>query len=271
MPPARLIEWFKKTPNSVLLATTTFWQGIDIKGEDLSLVIISKIPFGLPGDPVYDERCRRLGGRWFHDLALPSAILLLKQGFGRLIRGIDDYGVVAILDTRIINNSYGKAIVSSLPEMGIVHSIEDVKRFFDSIPISSKSPLCKRGARRDFKNELVELTCDKISHVVALGNSNDPSVVPELINFTNSENGNERRLAASALGKLARFKPEIYSAVEALENLLNDEKPQVRQYAMKALGKIGKINQKKLKDIVRNPGEKEYNVLLAERLMNKMH
>ncbi|HDH53821.1 MAG TPA: hypothetical protein ENH24_04985 [Nitrospirae bacterium] len=131
MPPARLIEWFRETPDSVILATATFWQGIDIKGEDLSLVVIVKMPFGSPGDPVYDERCRRLGGRWFTDLALPSAILLLKQGVGRLIRGVEDYGVVAILDTRLIKSSYGRGIVSSLPEMDIVHNIDDVKKFFD--------------------------------------------------------------------------------------------------------------------------------------------
>lgn len=133
MPPSKLIQWFKKTPNSVLLATVTFWQGIDIKGEKLSLVVIVKMPFGLPGDPVYDERCRRLGERWFTDLALPSAILLLRQGFGRLIRGADDYGVVAILDTRLITSSYGSTIVSSLPEMDIGHSIKKVKRFFDGV------------------------------------------------------------------------------------------------------------------------------------------
>lgn len=135
MPPTRLIEWFRKTPDSVLFATATFWQGIDIKGEKLSLVVISKIPFGSPGDPVYDERCRRLGGKWFEDLALPSAILLLRQGFGRLIRGSDDYGVIAILDTRLISSSYGKTILSSLPDMRMVHGIEDVKSFFDSVPV----------------------------------------------------------------------------------------------------------------------------------------
>ncbi|MBI5099658.1 MAG: hypothetical protein HZB30_10520 [Nitrospirae bacterium] len=134
IPPARLIRWFKDTANSVLLATATFWQGIDIKGEDLSLVIIVKMPFGSPGDPVYDERCRRLGDRWFNDLALPSAILQLRQGVGRLIRSTDDYGVVAILDTRLVNSSYGRAVISSLPEMDIVHDIEDVRKFFESVP-----------------------------------------------------------------------------------------------------------------------------------------
>jgi ATP-dependent DNA helicase DinG len=134
MPPARLLQWFKDTAHSVLLATATFWQGIDIKGETLSLVIIGKLPFTPPEDPVYQERCNRLGDRWFSDLALPSAILLLRQGFGRLIRGRNDYGVAAILDTRLVTHAYGKTIVASLPESNITHSIEDVKRFFDSVP-----------------------------------------------------------------------------------------------------------------------------------------
>ncbi|MEJ2683446.1 MAG: helicase C-terminal domain-containing protein [Candidatus Sulfobium sp.] len=130
MPPAKLMDWFKKTPGAVLLATATFWQGIDIKGEKLSLVIIMKMPFGSPGEPVYDERCRRLGNRWFADLALPSAILTLRQGFGRLIRSTGDYGVVAILDPRLVGSSYGGTIISSLPETTIVHTIADVERFF---------------------------------------------------------------------------------------------------------------------------------------------
>jgi len=263
MPSSKLIKWFRKTPDSVLLATTTFWQGIDIKGEKLSLVIISKIPFGSPGDPVYDERCRRLSEKWFEDLALPSAILLLRQGFGRLIRGGDDYGVIAILDTRLITSSYGMTIVSSLPDMNIVHGIEDVKKFFDSIPVCSENtPSLREG------NEGEGMFSDKrISRVAALGNSDNPSAITELIEFTKSSNGNERRLAASALGKLSQFKPHIYKAVDALEILLEDEKPQVRQYAMKALGRIDKLNQEKLESIINNPREKRYNVSLARRLM----
>lgn len=137
MPPARLIEWFKETDNSVLLATATFWQGIDIKGEKLSLVIIVKLPFGSPGDPVYDEKCRRLGDRWFSDLALPSAILSLRQGIGRLIRGTGDYGVNAVLDTRLLTSSYGRTIISSLPQMKVVHTVAEVEKFFDEIPRSA--------------------------------------------------------------------------------------------------------------------------------------
>ena len=160
MPSSKLIKWFRKTPDSVLLATATFWQGIDIKGDKLSLVIIAKIPFGSPGDPVYDEKCRRLGERWFKDLALPSAILLLRQGFGRLIRGVEDYGVVALLDTRLVISSYGSGIISSLPKMNIVHNIEGVKSFFDSVPkkiLPENPPISPSVASRtDFSKGGVE-------------------------------------------------------------------------------------------------------------------
>jgi len=151
MPPAKLIQWFRTTPNAVLLATATFWQGIDIKGEQLSLVVIVKMPFGKPGDPVYDERCRRLQERWFADLALPSAILLLRQGFGRLIRSSEDYGVVALLDPRLIHSSYGKAVIASLPEMKIAHTIESVKSFFDSIANSGEEAQKERPAKSAIK------------------------------------------------------------------------------------------------------------------------
>ncbi|MBI4653713.1 MAG: HEAT repeat domain-containing protein [Nitrospirae bacterium] len=268
MPPSRLIQWFKKTDNAVLLATATFWQGIDIKGEKLSLVIIVKMPFGSPGDPVYDERCRRLGERWFSDLALPSAILMLKQGFGRLIRSTDDYGVIAILDSRLVSSSYGRTIVSSLPEMDIVHDVDDIKIFFDCIPQSAFT--------EDKQDDIVSFghcdntgKSDNISKIVALGESEDPSVIPQLIDYTKSKNGNDRRLAASALGKLSRFKPQICEAVESLESLLKDEKPQVRQYALKAISKIGTIDQNKIKSIMENLYEKEYNVSLVRRLIRR--
>lgn len=147
-PPARLIEWLRKTPGAVLLATATFWQGIDIKGERLSQVIITKMPFGSPGEPVYDERCRRLGNRWFADLALPSAILTLRQGFGRLIRSAEDYGVVAILDPRLVGSSYGRTIISSLPETTIVHTVEDVRKFFERRDTLQQELTGEQGSRR---------------------------------------------------------------------------------------------------------------------------
>ncbi|MBI4698238.1 MAG: HEAT repeat domain-containing protein [Nitrospirae bacterium] len=267
MPPARLIEWFRDTRHSVLLATATFWQGIDIKGDDLSLVIIVKMPFGSPGDPVYDERCRRLGERWFGDLALPSAILLLRQGFGRLIRSAEDYGVVAVLDSRLMTSSYGRAVVSSLPEMDIVHDTVEVKKFFDSLPENNKD-LPEDHRTYNLGKDDGDVLYTRSSRVTALGTADDPAVIAELINFTRSENGNERRLAASALGKLARrFRPEIYKAVPALEELLKDEKPQVRQYALKALGRIGSLKKDKLQFIIDNPDEKGYNITLAKKLI----
>ena len=106
------------------------------------------MPFGSPGDPVYDERCRRLHDRWFTGLALPSAILQLKQGFGRLIRGSDDYGVIAILDSRLIKSSYGRTIVSSLPKMNTVHDIEDVRNFYADVPVSSDQKKTRRLKRK---------------------------------------------------------------------------------------------------------------------------
>ncbi|MEW6585125.1 MAG: HEAT repeat domain-containing protein, partial [Nitrospirota bacterium] len=110
---------------------------------------------------------------------------------------------------------------------------------------------------------------DTIQHIVSLGDSKNPSAISELIEFTASKNGNERRLAASALGKLAKFKPPIYVAVEALERLLSDGKPQVRHYALKALRKIGKVSGEDLIALINNPAEKEYNVSLARSILNK--
>ncbi|MBN2398271.1 MAG: ATP-dependent DNA helicase [Deltaproteobacteria bacterium] len=136
MPPGKLVTWFRETPDSVLLATATFWQGIDIKGDGLSMVVIARLPFTSPGDPVYQERCNRLGNRWFYDLALPHATLSLRQGFGRLIRGQDERGVVAILDTRLVKNAYGRYILSSLPPARITHTIEDVEVFFGGTAVA---------------------------------------------------------------------------------------------------------------------------------------
>jgi len=265
MPPAKLIQWFRDTPQSVLFATATFWQGVDIKGDDLSLVIICRLPFSSPGDPVYQERCKRLGGRWFYDLALPSAILTLRQGFGRLVRGHSDYGVVAILDSRAAKSSYGKTILSSLPEVPVTHEIEDVKRFFDAIPkpLAAKKTSAPDRADTGTGRQGARRTGGKHKSVL------DASMIPELIQATKSGNGNERRMAASALGKLGRNTPAIYEAVEALEELLVDEKPKVRQYALKSLEKIGKVNKSIMKLIVNDPDEKEYNIAIARRLLDK--
>jgi ATP-dependent DNA helicase DinG len=117
-PRERLLARFREEVDSVLVATSTFWQGIDVPGESLSLLVIDKLPFAAPGDPLVEARCERiaeLGGDWFHEYALPAAVLQLRQGFGRLIRSQADRGVVAILDPRLSSRPYGRAFLESLP------------------------------------------------------------------------------------------------------------------------------------------------------------
>jgi ATP-dependent DNA helicase DinG len=118
LPRARLIEWFKNTPNAVLFATATFWEGVDVPGDALSCVIIDKLPFSSPDDPVVQARTDRMKARdedWFGGFVLPKAVLALKQGFGRLIRTKTDRGLVAILDRRVVTMRYGEVVLRSLP------------------------------------------------------------------------------------------------------------------------------------------------------------
>ncbi len=132
-PRERLLERFRDEVESVLFATATFWQGVDVGGESLSLVIIDKLPFAAPGDPLVEGRCERIardGGDWFADYALPTAVLQLRQGFGRLIRSHDDRGVVAILDPRIRTRAYGRRFLAALPPCPVVSELSGVAEFF---------------------------------------------------------------------------------------------------------------------------------------------
>jgi ATP-dependent DNA helicase DinG len=132
-PRERLLERFRSEVGSVLLATSTFWQGVDVPGESLSLLVIDKLPFSAPGDPLHEARCEAVehaGGDWFRDYALPTAMLQLRQGFGRLIRGHADRGVVAILDPRLRTRPYGRAFLSALPRCPIVEDSAAVAAFF---------------------------------------------------------------------------------------------------------------------------------------------
>lgn len=133
MPRHYLIERFRELGNAVLLGTQSFWEGVDVQGEALSLVIIDKLPFATPGDPVLKARMdamKKQGLEPFVHYQLPQAILTLKQGAGRLIRGEQDRGVLMLCDPRIRSKGYGKQFVDSLPPMRRTQSLEQVCAFF---------------------------------------------------------------------------------------------------------------------------------------------
>ena len=133
-PRGALLEEFRSTPNCVLFATASFWQGVDVPGEQLSLVIIDKLPFAVPSDPVVEARIRRIreqGGNPFYDYQIPQAALALKQGFGRLIRSRSDRGVLALLDNRIVKQRYGQVFFDSLPPYSFTTELSDVGTFFN--------------------------------------------------------------------------------------------------------------------------------------------
>ena len=131
-PKAQLLDTFRETPHAVLLATASFWQGVDVVGEQLSCVIIDKLPFASPGDPVVAARIERLrsnGQNAFGEYQVPVAVLMLKQGLGRLIRAATDRGILAVLDSRLLSKPYGRRFLESLPPARLVHDPEAVARF----------------------------------------------------------------------------------------------------------------------------------------------
>lgn len=133
MSKAGLLERFRRTPNAVLFATSSFWQGVDVRGEQLSCVIIDKLPFAVPSDPVVAARTKFIdenGGKSFFDYSVPNAVITLKQGIGRLIRSKTDKGVIALLDTRLRTKSYGRDFINSLPKTRVTAELKDVANIF---------------------------------------------------------------------------------------------------------------------------------------------
>jgi ATP-dependent DNA helicase DinG len=132
-PRKALLEEFRVTPNAVLFGTASFWQGVDVQGEALSCVIIDRLPFAVPSDPVVQARMKAIeeaGGRAFTDYQVPEAVLTLKQGFGRLIRSLEDRGVLVLLDPRVRTQRYGQTFLQSLPPYRVTQNIADVENFF---------------------------------------------------------------------------------------------------------------------------------------------
>ena len=132
-PRGALLARFRTTPNAVLLATSSFWQGVDVVGDQLSCVVIDKLPFASPGDPITAARIEAItaeGGDAFRDYQVPLAILALLQGLGRLIRHRTDRGVLAVLDPRLKTMGYGRRFLAALPPAPVTHDIADIERFF---------------------------------------------------------------------------------------------------------------------------------------------
>jgi ATP-dependent DNA helicase DinG len=135
-PRSTLLRDFRQTANAVLLGTSSFWQGVDVVGESLSCVIVDKLPFVSPGDPIAAARMKALVDRGedpFTDYQVPLAILALQQGLGRLIRHRSDRGVLAILDPRLRTKGYGQRFLASLPPAPVTHDVEEVGRFIGPV------------------------------------------------------------------------------------------------------------------------------------------
>ncbi len=134
IPKSEILREFREDENSVLFATQSFWEGVDVSGQSLSCVVVDKLPFASPSDPLIAEKVDRLkqqNRNAFMEFQLPSAVLSLKQGLGRLIRSRNDYGILSVLDSRILKKRYGKIFLESLPPVPLSHDIRDLENFME--------------------------------------------------------------------------------------------------------------------------------------------
>jgi len=144
----RLLDRFRADPSSVLLATDSFWEGIDAPGETLELLVLTRLPFRVPSDPVLQSRMEAIqarGGNPFYELSLPEAVVRLRQGFGRLMRRQDDRGAVLILDSRVVRRPYGRQFLQSLPRcrtsVGASGEVlEELREFFGTLRKKRSAP-----------------------------------------------------------------------------------------------------------------------------------
>jgi len=289
VPRYKLLGRFKRQDKSVLLGTNTFWQGVDVPGRALECVIISKLPFAVPDDPLIEAKMELLRSQNkdpFIHYQVPQAIIMLRQGFGRLIRTKTDTGVVAILDPRIKTRFYGKSFLDALPVCQQTSKSEQVQKFLfekrgglshfhgtiddviENLLLEKKKSkrreaICKL---REFdEGETFEVLQNKFNSntktkqrariIWCLGELKIESAIDFLMGCLSDNKPNIRRVACSALGKIQALK-----AKESLVKVLTDPHPQVRQYAIKALGKVGDIKAVSyIERILTNPEEKEYN------------
>jgi ATP-dependent DNA helicase DinG len=141
---SELLNQFRADGNAILLGTGSFWQGVDVRGRALRFVMIDKLPFAVPSDPLVQARAeaiRRAGGDAFNELQLPQAVLALKQGVGRLIRDFDDRGLIVLGDPRLRTRGYGAKFLASLPAMPVVHDFADALEFASSLADSAATPV----------------------------------------------------------------------------------------------------------------------------------
>lgn len=149
-PKSQLLETFQKKSDSILLAVASFWEGVNVPGESLSCVIIDKLPFEVPSDPVIKARVNRIqeeGGKPFFDFQVPRAILALRQGVGRLMRATTDQGLLAVMDIRLYSKGYGRQFLKSMPASPIIRTMAEVKEFF----LSTDKRVCEIPESRNSK------------------------------------------------------------------------------------------------------------------------